>query len=67
MPIATINPATGETLQTFEELSAQELEQKLQLPADTFRTYRKTSFAERAELMLRAAAILEAAKQKLAR
>ena len=67
MPIATINPATGETLQTFEELSAQQLEQKLQLASDTFRTYRKTSFVERAELMLQAAAILEADKQKFAR
>lgn len=67
MPIATINPATGETLQTFEELSPRQLEQKLQLAADTFRTYRKTSFANRAELMLQAAAILDADKQKLAR
>ena len=67
MPIATINPATGETLQTFEELSAQQLEQKLQLAADTFRTYRKTSFAERAELRSQAAAILEADKHKFAR
>jgi succinate-semialdehyde dehydrogenase / glutarate-semialdehyde dehydrogenase len=67
MPIATINPATGETLQTFDELSALQLEQKLQLAAETFRSYRKTSFAERAELMLRAAAILETDKQNFAR
>ncbi len=67
MPIATINPATGETLQTFDELSGQQLEQKLQLAANTFRAYRKTSFAERAQLMLRAAAILETDKQKYAR
>lgn len=67
MPIATLNPATGETLQTFEELSEQQLEQKLQLAAETFRSYRKTSFAQRAELMLRAAAILETDKQKYAR
>lgn len=67
MPIATLNPATGETLQTFDELSGQQLEQKLQLAAETFRSYRKTSFAQRAELMLRAAAILETEKQKYAR
>ena len=67
MSIATINPATGETLQTFEELSGEQLEQKLQLAAETFRTYRKTSFAERTELMLRAAAVLETGKQKFAR
>ncbi|MDQ3473887.1 MAG: NAD-dependent succinate-semialdehyde dehydrogenase, partial [Acidobacteriota bacterium] len=67
MPIATINPATGETLQTFDELSEQPLEHKLQLAADTFRSYRNTSFAERGELMLRAAQILETDKQKYAR
>ena len=67
MTIATINPATGETLQTFEELSGQQLEQKLQLAAETFRSYRTTSFAQRAELMLRAAEILETDKQKYAR
>ncbi|HEX4900695.1 MAG TPA: aldehyde dehydrogenase family protein, partial [Pyrinomonadaceae bacterium] len=67
MPIATINPATGETLQTFDELTTQELGQKLQLAADTFRSYRTTSFADRSERMLRAASLLEADKQKYAR
>jgi succinate-semialdehyde dehydrogenase / glutarate-semialdehyde dehydrogenase len=67
MPIATINPATGETLQTFDELNSQQLEYKLQLAADTFRTYRKTSFAERAERMLQAAALLDSEKQEFAR
>jgi succinate-semialdehyde dehydrogenase/glutarate-semialdehyde dehydrogenase len=67
MAIATINPATGETLQTFDELSALQLEHKLQLAADTFRTYRRTSFAERAERMRQAAALLEVDKQKFAR
>lgn len=66
MSIATINPATGETVQTYDELSGQQLEQKLQLAADIFRSYRETSFAQRAELMLRAATILETNKQKFA-
>ncbi len=67
MSIATINPATGETLQTFDEVRGQQLEQKLQLAAETFRSYRQTAFAERSELMLRAAAILDSDKQKYAR
>lgn len=67
MPIATINPATGETLQTFDELTAQELDKKLQLAADTFRTYRHTDFSERAVRMQQAASLLEADKQKYAR
>ena len=45
MSIATINPATGETLQTFDALTTQEIEKKLQLAADTFRTYRHTDFS----------------------
>jgi succinate-semialdehyde dehydrogenase/glutarate-semialdehyde dehydrogenase len=67
MPIATINPATGETLQTFDELSTAELEKKLQLAADTFRSYRYTSFRERSERLQQAATLLEDEKQKFAR
>lgn len=67
MPIATINPATGETLQTFESLTQSQLEEKLERAATTFRSYRYTSFAEREPLMLRAAEILESDKSRLAR
>ncbi len=49
MAIATINPATGETLKTFEQLSDREIDRKLQIAAETFSKYRKTSFAERAQ------------------
>jgi hypothetical protein len=35
MAIATINPTTGEALKTFTELSAPQIEQKLQLAAST--------------------------------
>ena len=59
MPIATINPATSETIKTFEALDSQQLEQKLQRAAETFRNYRKTSFADRSAWMVRAAEILE--------
>ena len=63
MAIASINPATGETLKTFNALTAEQLEDKLQLAADTFRTYSRTSFAERKPLMMRAAEILETKKK----
>jgi succinate-semialdehyde dehydrogenase/glutarate-semialdehyde dehydrogenase len=59
MAIATINPATGETLQTFQPLSSVEIEQKLQLAVDTFRAEQKTPFAERARRMRKAAEILD--------
>ena len=42
MPIASINPATGETLKTFEPLSETQIDEKLQRAADTFfATYRR--------------------------
>ena len=62
MAIASINPATGETLKSFTALTAEQLEQKLQLAADTFRTYLRTTFADRKPLMIRAAEILETKK-----
>ena len=67
MTIATVNPATGQVLKTFESLSDAQLEVKLQKAADTFPSYRKTPFAERAQMMLRAGAILESEKEHCAR
>jgi succinate-semialdehyde dehydrogenase/glutarate-semialdehyde dehydrogenase len=66
MPIATINPATGETLQTFQPLSSDQIDQKLALAVATFHAESKTSFAERARRMLKAADILERDKEKFA-
>ncbi len=67
MAIASINPTTGETLKTFDALSSAQIEEKLQLAADTFRTYRRTPFEERARMMTRAAEILENDKNALAK
>ena len=67
MPIATINPATGEMVKSFAPLTDAQLEEKLQKAADTFLSYRKTSFPERAALMRKAASILEAEKENYAR
>jgi succinate-semialdehyde dehydrogenase/glutarate-semialdehyde dehydrogenase len=64
MPIATVNPATGELVKTFEPLSAAEIEHKLQLAVTTFHAERKTPFAERARRMTKAAEILERDKEK---
>src|SRR5215469_819093 len=62
--IASINPATGETLRTFEALTGAAVEEKLALAWSTFRQYRKTSFAERATWLNNASGILEADRQK---
>jgi succinate-semialdehyde dehydrogenase/glutarate-semialdehyde dehydrogenase len=67
MPIATVNPANGETLKTYEAMGEEEIERRLQLAEATFRTYRTTSFDERARLLHRAADLLEEDQQDIAR
>jgi len=67
MPISSINPATGEVLQTFDALNERQIEEKIARAAETFREHRRTSFANRAEKMSRAAEILEREKHTFAR
>ncbi|MCG7203621.1 MULTISPECIES: NADP-dependent succinic semialdehyde dehydrogenase [Streptomyces] len=67
MPIATVNPADGETLETFEAMDEDELERRLELAEATFRTYRTSGFAERARLLHRAADLLDADQDTVAR
>lgn len=67
MAIATINPATGETVQTFEPLTSGEIETKLQLAAKAFVDYRKIPIAQRAEWMKEAANILERDREQFAK
>jgi len=59
MPIATINPATGEILKTFEPITDTEIEAKLELAEKTFRQYRQIPMSQRGEWLLAAADILE--------
>jgi succinate-semialdehyde dehydrogenase/glutarate-semialdehyde dehydrogenase len=67
MSIATINPATGETLKTFEALSDSQLEERLQLAVKAFGEFRKNTFAQRGAWMQKAAEILESDKEKFGR
>ena len=67
MAISTVNPATGEEVTTFEALTEEVIDQKIQRAADTFREYKKTSFAERAGMMLRAAEILDEEAEEFGR
>jgi succinate-semialdehyde dehydrogenase/glutarate-semialdehyde dehydrogenase len=59
MAIATINPATGETVKTFDALSAAELDAKIERAAQAFKTYRKTSIEDRQRWLRAAADVLE--------
>jgi succinate-semialdehyde dehydrogenase/glutarate-semialdehyde dehydrogenase len=67
MLIASINPASGETLKTFEPLSEMQIDEKLQRAVETFANYRRTSMAQRESWMLRAAEILESEKNDFGR
>ncbi|MGW2294645.1 NADP-dependent succinic semialdehyde dehydrogenase [Streptomyces violaceorubidus] len=67
MPIATVNPANGETLRTYEAMGEEEIERRIELAEATFRTYRTTGFYERAGLMRRAADLLEADRKEIGR
>ncbi|HEY9694995.1 MAG TPA: NAD-dependent succinate-semialdehyde dehydrogenase [Oculatellaceae cyanobacterium] len=67
MGIASINPATGETLKTFEPLTDVEIEAKLRQAQQAFEHYRGISIAQRAEWMNKAASILEAQRDRFAK
>jgi succinate-semialdehyde dehydrogenase / glutarate-semialdehyde dehydrogenase len=67
MSIATINPATGELLRTFEPLTDSQIDEKLEKAAAAFVKHRKVPFAERARMLLAAATILENEKETFAR
>ncbi len=67
MAIATVNPATGETLKTFDALNAGEIEDCLVRAERAFQEHRLTSFAHRAGRMLKAADLLDADQDSVAR
>ena len=66
MAIATVSPVTGETLRTFEPLSAEEIAVKVERAATGFSVNRSRSIAERALLMSRAAELLDERARTLA-
>ncbi len=66
MAIATQNPATGETVKTFDALSDSEVDERLAKAAAAFATYRLTSYDDRAGWMRAAADILDAEVDSIA-
>ena len=67
MSIQSINPATGETLETFTETSPQDLERILATAHAAFAEWRHTAFGTRGGLMRKAAEVLRARKVEYAR
>jgi succinate-semialdehyde dehydrogenase / glutarate-semialdehyde dehydrogenase len=65
--LASISPLTGEILREFGQHSDEQVDKKLQLAKETFTTFRNLGFPKRAQMMLRAAEILEREKNSLGR
>ena len=66
MAIATVNPATGETLKTYDEMSGTDVERCLAAAAAAAASYRLTSLDARAGWMRRAAGLLDDEQDQIA-
>ena len=58
MTIKVVNPATGETINEYQEMTPEEVESIIENAHEAFLSWRKTSFSERAGLMKNAAQVL---------
>ena len=67
MTYRSVNPYDGQTLKTFEELTDPQLDKALEAAATCFETWRHKTFAERAAVVTRAAAIMRARVDDFAR
>ena len=67
MAYQTINPATGETLKTFPEITDSELEKAVSLAQTVFETdWRQRSIADRAKIISAVAAKLREKSEEYA-
>jgi succinate-semialdehyde dehydrogenase / glutarate-semialdehyde dehydrogenase len=67
MAIESVNPATGETIRTYEEMTFEEVGGILERAHEAFLAWRNVGFAERARHLRRAAAVLRDRREELAR
>ncbi|WP_394730317.1 NAD-dependent succinate-semialdehyde dehydrogenase [Altererythrobacter sp. GH1-8] len=65
--ITTTNPATGERLASYEELSADQIDARLARADSAYREWRKSSLAERSVLLETLARVYDANTNRLAR
>ena len=65
--IASVNPATGETVRMFASLTGAELDERIERSAAAYRSYRLTSFDDRRRWLTHAAEILELERHELGR
>ncbi|HUF68447.1 MAG TPA: NAD-dependent succinate-semialdehyde dehydrogenase [Longimicrobiales bacterium] len=67
MKIESINPATGEVIESHEAITARQLGTRIRASERAYREWRETSFDERASLMRRAGELLRERAPELGR
>lgn len=67
MTYQSVNPYNGNVLKTFDGLTDKQLESALETAATCFENWRHTSFAERADVVAKAASIMRARIDEFAR
>jgi succinate-semialdehyde dehydrogenase / glutarate-semialdehyde dehydrogenase len=67
MALASVNPANGKVLKTFEALSDSQVDAKIGRAASTFPSFQRLPFTQRGRWMMKAAEILENEKEGLGR
>lgn len=64
MPLRTINPATGELVKSFSEMTKKEVDEIIDNSHEAFLSWREVSFAERSKLMMNASNVLKEQKEE---
>ena len=65
MSMKSINPTTGEEIESFAPITDEELERRIAAANAAYGRYRDTSFQERGRWLVAAADILEAEKSRI--
>jgi len=63
----SINPATGELIKEYSEMSSEQVKEVVSLNLDAWKGYRETSFSQRSQWMQKAAELLRSRKEEYAR
>ena len=66
MAIQSTNPATNKVVKTFEEMSETAVDQSITKSVETFATWKKTPYSERAAILHKIAGLLREKKKELA-
>jgi len=65
--LKSVNPFNGEVLKTYEEMTPEAVDAAIGAAHDAFKSWRETSFAQRADILRNAAKLLRERREALAR